>query len=83
MEENRRQGEAIRLAALEDIENEKRKKAMAMARELKNQQTLMQQISEKRAMNKHAMTPLEATLNRDLLLSIAAGESYEPTSIFD
>ena len=41
------------------------------------------QISEKRAMNKHAMTPLEATLNRDLLLSIAAGESYEPTSIFD
>ena len=42
-----------------------------------------ERISEKRAMNKHAMTPLEATLNRDLLLSIAAGESYEPTSIFD
>ena len=34
-------------------------------------------------MNKHAMTPLEAALNRDVLLSIAAGESYKPTSIFD
>jgi hypothetical protein len=83
-----------------------------MAKELKNQQSLMQQISEKRSalspvptparsltlaqtltltltltltrsVNKHAMTPLEATLNRELLLSIASGKAYEPTSIMD
>lgn len=54
-----------------------------MARELKNQQSLMQQISEKRTANKNAMTPLEAMLNRDLLLSIASGKAYEPTSLMD
>ena len=34
-----------------------------------------------RTANKNAMTPLEAMLNRDLLLSIASGKGYEPANI--
>ena len=56
-----------------------------MAKELRNQQSLMKQMAERHVTksSKNAMTPLEATLNRDLLLSIASGKGYEPTSIMD
>ena len=81
MEENMQNGEEIRLSAVAFVEEEKLKKARALARELKNQQSLMGQIAEKRTANKNAMTPLEAMLNRDLLLSIASGKGYEPANI--
>merc|ERR1740130_2506538 len=57
MEENMQNGEEIRLSAVAFVEEERLKKARALARELKNQQSLMGQIAEKRTANKNAMTP--------------------------
>ena len=45
MEENMQNGEEIRLSAVAFVEEEKLKKARALARELKNQQSLMGQVT--------------------------------------
>lgn len=64
--------------------SEKQKKIDHLASELRNQQTLAQQMAEHRATHRSGrapMTELEVTLNRDLLISIAAGRPYEPLSV--
>ena len=56
---------------------------VGLAFELKNQQALNQQVSDRLAKNppgRDPMTALDVMLNRDLLVSMASGKAYVPTS---
>ena len=82
-EEDQQNGEQIRLAAVKFEREEKEKKARHLALELKNQQALNQQVSDRLAKNppgRDPMTALDVMLNRDLLVSKASGKAYVPTS---
>ena len=74
----------VKRDAEEFAASEKQKRFDHLAHELRNQQSLAGQIAEHNATHRSGrapMTELEVTLNRDLLISIAAGRPYEPSSI--